>query len=152
MVVVTIAPAGRPSGLTKRFPITDEFADISTVGELKQRIHALEPRVRQFLYHWHRPSYANRMCLKLYPSRQKLSIKGDKKALADDTNLTDGMEVTIKDLGPQISWRTVFIVEYVSFLPVVQYPLANCSQGRTTAHTSAVLLLPEFVLWWSRST
>ena len=45
-------------------------------------------------------------------------MKGEKKALADDTTLTDagvvdGVELNIKDLGPQISWRTVFIVEYV---------------------------------------
>ena len=51
-------------------------------------------------------------------SRQKLSLKGDKKALPDDATLasvgiTDGGELVVKDLGPQISWRTVFMVEYV---------------------------------------
>ena len=47
-------------------------------------------------------------------------MKGEKKALVDDATLADagivdGTELNIKDLGPQISWRTVFIVEYVRF-------------------------------------
>lgn len=55
----------------------------------------------------------------LYVSRQKLTLKGERKALDDDTSLEDagvrdGGELLVKDLGPQISWRAVFVVEYVS--------------------------------------
>ena len=51
-------------------------------------------------------------------SRQKLTLKGDKKALSDDDTLaklgiSDGGELAIKDLGPQIGWKTVFLIEYV---------------------------------------
>lgn len=54
----------------------------------------------------------------MYPSRQKITLKGDRKLLKDEITLqqagvTDGGELVVKDLGPQISWRTVFVIEYV---------------------------------------
>ena len=35
--------------------------------------------------------------------------------------ITDGATLVYKDLGPQIAWRTVFIVEY--FVPMIAFPL-----------------------------
>jgi very-long-chain enoyl-CoA reductase len=56
--------------------------------------------------------------LQLYVERQKLTLKGEAKALDDDAVLAaagvrDGSELAVKDLGPQISWKTVFLIEYV---------------------------------------
>ena len=47
-----------------------------------------------------------------------MSLKGDKKALKEEATLTscgvaEGSELDAKDLGPQISWTTVFVIEYV---------------------------------------
>ncbi|KAI0775265.1 3-oxo-5-alpha-steroid 4-dehydrogenase-domain-containing protein [Trametes elegans] len=63
---------------------------------------------------------------KFPPSRQKLALKGDSKPLADhatlkDAGVVDGSEVTVKDLGPQIGWRTVFFIEYAG--PLIIHPL-----------------------------
>jgi len=59
--------------------------------------------------------------LQLYVERQKLSLKGDAKALDNNAVLAaagvcDGGELVLKDLGPQVSWKTVFLVEYVRLL------------------------------------
>jgi very-long-chain enoyl-CoA reductase len=56
-------------------------------------------------------------------SRQKLTLKGERKALDNETflrdaGMSDGGELFVKDLGAQISWKTVFVVEYVSSICV----------------------------------
>jgi len=67
-----------------------------------------------------------------------LALENSKRALSDDKSVaevlfdegkggavatTDAPEIvfTVKDLGPQISWRTVFIVEYAG--PLIIHPL-----------------------------
>lgn len=55
----------------------------------------------------------------LKPERQRLTTE-DKRALVDDDkslsdeNVKTGDTLWVKDLGPQIAWRTVFLTEYVS--------------------------------------
>lgn len=62
---------------------------------------------------------------RLYPARVRLSRPAEKgaraPALADDAALVDGEGLVFKDLGPQISWKWVFVAEY--FGPLVLYPL-----------------------------
>ncbi|KAJ2965032.1 hypothetical protein NQZ79_g103 [Umbelopsis isabellina] len=62
---------------------------------------------------------------KFYPDRQRLTTE-DKKALNLDQTLAeqgliDGSVVIFKDLGPQIGWRTVFLIEYGG--PLLIHPL-----------------------------
>ncbi|KAF9907417.1 3-oxo-5a-steroid 4- dehydrogenase [Linnemannia zychae] len=76
----------------------------------------------------------------LYPDRQRLTA--DKTALEtgktlSDYGLKDGDSVTFKDLGPQISWRTVFLIEYGGPLlihPLVYY-LPSLFYGETFEHS-----------------
>ncbi|THG95722.1 hypothetical protein EW026_g5975 [Hermanssonia centrifuga] len=101
MVQVTISASGRKSSLASDLPVVLDIPaglDSATVEDVKAA----------------------------FAAKQKLTLKDEKKSLADDTTLqnagfVDGGELQIKDLGPQISWRTVFIVEYVG--PLIIHPL-----------------------------
>ncbi|KAJ3555346.1 hypothetical protein NM688_g2629 [Phlebia brevispora] len=111
MVKITVtAVGGRRLPLAPGLPVTLEIAgkttEVATVGDVKAAFAVKYPQ--------------------FYASRQKLTLKGDKKALKDEATLasaglTDGTELEIKDLGPQISWKTVFLIEYVG--PLIIHPL-----------------------------
>ena len=87
------------------FPLEINLPDDATLGTLKNGIANLVPT--------------------LPVARQRLT-KADKQPLVDDEKrLSDlGVEgtaaLTVKDLGPQISWRTVFLVEYAG--PLIIHP------------------------------
>ncbi|KAJ6510405.1 3-oxo-5-alpha-steroid 4-dehydrogenase-domain-containing protein [Mycena sanguinolenta] len=61
----------------------------------------------------------------LYASRQKISLLETRKALPDDSAIIFGpagdAELAVSDLGAQISWTTVFIIEYLG--PLLIHPL-----------------------------
>ncbi|KIY43800.1 hypothetical protein FISHEDRAFT_51865 [Fistulina hepatica ATCC 64428] len=107
MVHLTISAAGKDPAFARGFPITLEIAPDSTVADVKAAVASKFP--------------------KYYVERQKLCLKGEKKGLSNEAKLQDvlpGQEVThmtLKDLGPQISWRTTFIIEYAG--PLVIHPL-----------------------------
>ncbi|KAI0052185.1 hypothetical protein FA95DRAFT_1553882 [Auriscalpium vulgare] len=108
MTKVTVASGGK-SPLTRGLPITLEVTkdvDAATVADVKAALAAKFPR--------------------LYVERQKLTLKGDRKALKDEATLAsvgvhDGDELAVKDLGAQIGWRNVYLIEYVG--PLVVHPL-----------------------------
>ncbi|KAH9945415.1 3-oxo-5-alpha-steroid 4-dehydrogenase-domain-containing protein [Epithele typhae] len=108
MVTVAIS-ASKPGSLTRKLPeaVTfDKPLDAVTILDVKKAIAAKNP--------------------KFYTSRQKLSLKGDNKALPDgktlkEVGVTGNAELSVKDLGPQIGWKTVFVIEYAG--PLVIHPL-----------------------------
>jgi very-long-chain enoyl-CoA reductase len=123
MVSLTIAATGK-SPLLKGLPISvsvNKPVDVATVADVKAALAAKLPRVRSKLGYFTRfpfPHHLRDAFLQLYVERQKLSLKGEVKALDDDAVLAtasvrDGSELVVKDLGPQVSWKTVFLVEYV---------------------------------------
>lgn len=85
------------------YPLTLSFSSEPTVLEVKKAIQAQVP--------------------KLYPDRQRITTE-DKKPLLDDrakSGVKNGDDLYVKDLGPQIGWRTVFLIEY--FGPIFIHPL-----------------------------
>jgi very-long-chain enoyl-CoA reductase len=81
------------------------------------------------------------------PDRQWYTVdgaddKGKKKALKDDKfrlseyGITNGSGLTFKDLGPQIGYRTTFIIEYLGpliFFPIFFY-FSNVIYGTAKSH------------------
>ncbi|KAJ7148196.1 hypothetical protein C8R43DRAFT_1194994 [Mycena crocata] len=63
-----------------------------------------------------------------YIARQKIALPEAFKALQDDSAILFGSagdaELTVGDLGPQVQWRTVFLVEYVG--PLIIHPVVYC--------------------------
>ncbi|KAJ7076001.1 3-oxo-5-alpha-steroid 4-dehydrogenase-domain-containing protein [Mycena belliarum] len=75
--------------------------------------------------------------------RQKISLPEAPKALGDESAILFGSagdaELVLGDLGPQISWRTVFIVEYAGPLlihPLVYHYLPQLIYGAKVEHSA----------------
>jgi very-long-chain enoyl-CoA reductase len=113
MVSVNVSAAGKPIALARGLPTVVELSgkqlEDATIADVKNAI------AREF------PGF--------YLDRQKITLKDSKNILGDDITLkvagvAEGGELSVKDLGPQISWKTVFMVEYAGPLfihPVIYY-------------------------------
>ncbi|XP_015597859.1 very-long-chain enoyl-CoA reductase [Cephus cinctus] len=92
------------SGGGSKSVATVNVSPSSTVGDIKQQLFKLKKAP--------------------YVQRQSLRSEPKGKALADSKTvqslgLTNGAKLYYKDLGPQIGWKTVFLVEYAG--PLIVY-------------------------------
>ncbi|KAH9943688.1 3-oxo-5-alpha-steroid 4-dehydrogenase-domain-containing protein [Amylocystis lapponica] len=130
MVSVTVSAAGRVP-LARGLPIIidlDKTTEGATVADVKAAIAAKFPR--------------------FYTARQRVCPKGEKKPLSDETSLqdagvADGGELTVKDMGPQVNWQTVFLVEYTGplFIHPIFYYFPKLFYGGSVQHS----MLQEYV-------
>lgn len=96
---------GKPA--SKGFPVTVSLASSkATLADVKKQIASASK--------------------KLTFERQRITTEDKKPLLEDDRSLSElglksGQTVYVKDLGPQISWKTVFLTEYAG--PIFIHPL-----------------------------
>ncbi|KAF5341829.1 hypothetical protein D9611_001359 [Ephemerocybe angulata] len=135
MVSITVSAAAKAPSFARDLPISVEVEEGSTIGELKQKI--------------------NRKFPKFSTSRQKITLKGDRKPLDDATKIEtvfggklEGAELQVKDMGPQISWKTVFLIEYVG--PLIVHPIfyyfPKVFYGRDFQHSALQKYVFAFVM------
>lgn len=139
MVIVTISLVSKPQTRLCGFPLYLECSDDWTILQVKKEIAFKFPQ--------------------FYPSRQRLTLSAERRALNDDETLSELFggnankgEMELKDLGTQISWKTVFLVEYGGPLlihPMI-YHLPRVWYGKNFQHSDLqrfvyVLVLAHFI-------
>ncbi|KAG5924576.1 hypothetical protein E4U42_004610 [Claviceps africana] len=89
-----------PKQPIKRLPASVQLPSDATVNDLKILI-AKEAKIGDF----------NR--IGIFDPSTKKTLKNRNAKLEEEPNVAAAKEVLVKDLGPQISWRSVFVIEYL---------------------------------------
>merc|ERR1711939_398090 len=136
---VTLKVSNRiPKKPIKKLPTSIEITDKTTVQDVKEQLAkkagGMDPER-----------------LGIYDAEKKKLLK-DRKALVNSSeDVMSGKEILVKDLGPQLSWTTVFIIEYLGpilihlaiplllrpYLYSSAPPLSSCLDS--TSHTGSML-------------
>ncbi|KAG1857875.1 3-oxo-5-alpha-steroid 4-dehydrogenase-domain-containing protein [Suillus tomentosus] len=137
MVSINVSAAGKPISLARGLPMVVELSgkqlEDATIADVKSAIVEKYPR--------------------FYLERQKITLKDSKNVLADDITLkvagvAEGGELSVKDLGPQVSWKTVFLVEYAGplFIHPVIYYFPKLFYGGPVQHSMLQRYVLAFVM------
>ncbi|TFK98204.1 3-oxo-5-alpha-steroid 4-dehydrogenase-domain-containing protein [Pterulicium gracile] len=133
MVSFSVSLTGKPPSFVDR-----------TAFPLKGDITTSEPTIRDV------KAAVTTKFPKFGKERQKITISGEKAPLADDVKLSTlkGKELSVKDLGAQISWRGVYIIEYLGpiLIHALVYHFPKVFYGRDVVHSDLQTFLYLFVL------
>ncbi|CAG8469351.1 2429_t:CDS:2 [Dentiscutata heterogama] len=115
-------------GKTQKPPVKIDLPEDPIVDDLKKAIYKKIP--------------------KYYPDRQRLTF--NEKVLQEGKTLNEydiknGDTVAFKDLGPQISWKTVFLIEY--FGPLVIHPIFYYFKSQIYAEDFEHSKMQEFTFY-----
>ncbi|KND94353.1 putative enoyl reductase [Tolypocladium ophioglossoides CBS 100239] len=97
-----------PKQPVKRLPASLDIPSDATVEDLKILI-ARAAKIGDY----------NR--IGLFDPSTKKTLKNRRARVADEPNVSAANEVLVKDLGPQVAWKTVFLVEYLG--PILLHAL-----------------------------
>ncbi|KAK5134161.1 hypothetical protein LTR04_004727, partial [Oleoguttula sp. CCFEE 6159] len=100
-------PSSQPGKPIRNLPEAASLTLLSSTADLYQRLAA------------HSGCSVHR--LRITKGSDGSGVPNSKDVTIDRTGLRDQSTVYVKDLGPQIAWRTVFVVEYLG--PLLIHPL-----------------------------
>lgn len=91
---------------SKSICVLENLTGSSTIKDVKEGVHRRQK--------------------KLYPDRQSIRLEAKGKSLKDEESLSslgikNNGKLFLKDLGPQIGWKTVFLAEYAGPLVIYLY-------------------------------
>ncbi|KAL8707321.1 MAG: hypothetical protein Q9220_007633 [cf. Caloplaca sp. 1 TL-2023] len=126
----SVRPRGKP---VKRLPEEVSLSSISTSSDLYAQLA------------WSSNNSVHR--LRITKGSDGTLIPNTASTPISDTGLRDGSSIYVKDLGPQISWRLTFILEYLGPLLIhpLLYTLLPASPPSTLQALSCTLITMHFL-------